>query len=225
MTRTIKEALADGDVTMMLFEPFSAINEVEKELIASLQKGSASVAVINKTDILANEDALTNKTEELKSFGVFETILSTSAVSGSGCDELLNVLRDYAVDGPHYFMEDDYTDQPEKQLVAELIREKLLLNLQQEIPHGTAVEIERFREREGSPVVDIDATIYCEKKSHKGMIIGKGGQMLKTIASAARADVEEMLGTKVNLQCWVKVKESWRDNDTLLNHLGFKKNV
>ena len=140
------------------------------------------------------------------------------------CEELFDALSQYAVEGPHYFDDDAYTDMPEKELVAEVIREKALLFMRDEIPHGIAVVVERFKERPGTDLVDIDVNIYCERESHKGMVIGKGGAMLKKIASAARADCEEFLGCRVNLQCWVKVKADWRDNEFLLNNFGFKQN-
>ena len=144
-------------------------------------------------------------------------------MDGSGAEELLRTLATYAAPSPHYFPDDSYTDMPEKALVAEILREKMLLNLRDEIPHGIAVTVERFKEREDKDLVDIDVNIYCEKKSHKGMVIGKGGAMLKKIASQARVECEEFLGTKVNLQCWVKIKDDWRDNDFLLNNFGFQK--
>ena len=149
-------------------------------------------------------------------------MLTVSVLADEGCDALLEELRAYAVPGPHYFPDDAYTDMPEKALVSEVIREKMLLNLRDEIPHGIAVTVERFKERTDKNIIDIDVNIYCERKSHKGMVIGKGGQMLKKIASQARADCEEFLGAKVNLQCWVKVKDDWRDSDFLLNDFGFR---
>ena len=137
---------------------------------------------------------------------------------------LFDALSRYAVEGPHYFDDDAYTDMPEKELVAEVIREKALLFMRDEIPHGIAVVVERFKERPGTDLIDIDVNIYCERESHKGMVIGKGGAMLKKIASAARADCEEFLGCRVNLQCWVTVKSDWRDNEFMLNNFGFKQN-
>ena len=132
-------------------------------------------------------------------------------------------METFAVPGPHFFPDDSITDLPEKVIAAEIIREKLLTNLYDEIPHGTAVVIEKFKERPDKNLIDIDAEIFCEKKSHKGMIIGKGGVMLKKIATEARLEIEDFLGVRVNLQCWVKVKDDWRDNDFLLNNFGFEK--
>ena len=155
--------------------------------------------------------------------GVFDAVRTISAKDGTGCEELLEDLRRYATPGPHYFDDDAFTDMPEKELVAELIREKLLLFMRDEVPHGVAVTVESFKERPDKDLIDISVEICCERKSHKGMIIGKGGQMLKKIASAARTDCEELLGTHINLQCWVKVREGWRDSERLLDDLGFAK--
>ena len=163
--------------------------------------------------------------EELKALGVFDDIYTISVRDNDGCEVLFDALSRYAVEGPHYFDDDAYTDMPEKELVAEVIREKALLFMRDEIPHGIAVVVERFKERPGTDLIDIDVNIYCERESHKGMVIGKGGAMLKKIASAARADCEEFLGCRVNLQCWVKVKSDWRDNEFLLNNFGFKQNT
>lgn len=224
MTQAVNRTLGDADVVVMLFEPVAPLNEVEQELIQSIKgQDVPAIAVVNKVDAIKDKAEVEVKCAEVRALDAFEHVLAVSAATGDGCGELLALLGGYALEGPHYFSDDEYTDQPEKQLVAEIIREKLLLHLQQEIPHGTAVEVQRFKERESAPIVDIEATIYCERKSHKGMIIGKGGQMLKTIASEARGDIEEMLGAKVNLQCWVKVKEDWRDNEFLLNNFGFEK--
>ena len=166
---------------------------------------------------------LENVMQFLEELGVFRGVLPLCVSEDRGCTELLDALLPFAVESPHYFPDDAYTDMPEKALVAEVLREKMLLNLRDEIPHGTAVTVERFKERGDKDIIDIDVNIYCEKKSHKGMIIGKGGQMLKKIASEARVECEEFLGARVNLQCWVKIKDDWRDNDFLLNNFGFQK--
>lgn len=221
MARATTDSLGEGDVVLMLFEPKEALRPVELEMAQSLKNGAAALAVINKADTVKMGEEIIQKMEEIKGLGVFQKVLVTSATTGEGCDALLQELNEYAVEGPHFFADDVFTDQPEKQLVAEIIREKLLLFLQEEIPHGTAVEVERFKERDGGKIIDIDATIYCEKKSHKGIVIGKNGQMLKQVATAARQDCEQMLGAKVNLQCWVKVRDRWRDNESLLNRMGF----
>lgn len=223
MTQTAAASLKDVDVTMMLFEPAGEFTDAELTMVKALQKGGPAIAVINKVDLLDNFAALEARKKQLEEFGCFDHIVTISAKDGTGCDELFAMLKPYGNEGPHYFDDDAFTDMPEKELVAELVREKALLFLREEVPHGIAVVVERFKERPDKDLIDIDVDIYCEHKSHKGMIIGKGGQMLKKIASAARMDIEELLGVKVNLQCWVKVREDWRDNELQLNSLGFAK--
>ena len=223
MTQTAAASLKDVDVTMMLFEPAGEFTDAELTMVKALQKGGPTIAVINKVDLLDNFAALEARKKQLEEFGCFDHIVTISAKDGTGCDELFAMLKPYGNEGPHYFDDDAFTDMPEKELVAELVREKALLFLREEVPHGIAVVVERFKERPDKDLIDIDVDIYCERKSHKGMIIGKGGQMLKKIASAARMDIEELLGVKVNLQCWVKVREDWRDNELQLNSLGFAK--
>ena len=223
MTQTAAASLKDVDVTMMLFEPAGEFTDAELTMVKALQKGGPAIAVINKVDLLDNFAALEARKKQLEEFGCFDHIVTISARDGTGCDELFAMLKPYGNEGPHYFDDDAFTDMPEKELVAELVREKALLFLREEVPHGIAVVVERFKERPDKDLIDIDVDIYCERKSHKGMISGKGGQMLKKIASAARMDIEELLGVKVNLQCWVKVREDWRDNELQLNSLGFAK--
>lgn len=223
MTQTAAASLKDVDVTMMLFEPAGEFTDAELTMVKALQKGGPVIAVINKVDLLDSFAALEARKKQLEEFGCFDHIVTISAKDGTGCDDLFAMLKPYGNEGPHYFDDDAFTDMPEKELVAELVREKALLFLREEVPHGIAVVVERFKERPDKDLIDIDVDIYCERKSHKGMIIGKGGQMLKKIASAARMDIEELLGVKVNLQCWVKVREDWRDNELQLNSLGFAK--
>ena len=223
MTQAAAASLKDVDVTMMLFEPAGEFTDAELTMVKALQKGGPAIAVINKVDLLDNFAALEARKKQMEDFGCFDHIVTISAKDGTGCDDLFAMLKPYGNEGPHYFDDDAFTDMPEKELVAELVREKALLFLREEIPHGIAVVVERFKERPDKDLIDIDVDIYCERKSHKGMIIGKGGQMLKKIASAARMDIEELLGVKVNLQCWVKVREDWRDNELQLNSLGFAK--
>ena len=223
MTQTAAASLKDVDVTMMLFEPAGEFTDAELTMVKALQKGGPAIAVINKVDLLDNFAALEARKKEIEDFGCFDHIVTISAKDGTGCDDLFAMIKPYGNEGPRYFDDDAFTDMPEKELVAELVREKALLFLREEVPHGIAVVVERFKERPDKDLIDIDVDIYCERKSHKGMIIGKGGQMLKKIASAARMDIEELLGVKVNLQCWVKVREDWRDNELQLNSLGFAK--
>ncbi len=224
MGKAASDSIAEVDAALMLFEPYGELNESELQMIADLKaKKVPSIGVINKTDTLKNEQDLQQRKEQLAEFGLFETITAVSVRADEHCEELFDLLKPYAIEGPHYFPDDAYTDMPEKALVAEVLREKMLLHLRDEIPHGVAVTVERFKERADKDLIDIDVNIYCERKSHKGMIIGKGGQMLKRIASEARVECEEFLGAKVNLQCWVKIKDDWRDNDFLLNNFGFQK--
>lgn len=223
MVKTVEDTVGDGDVTLMVFEPYGDLTEAEMGLVQEIRTSrTPAVAVVNKTDCLKKAADLNVRRQFLEGLGVFREIVGASAVERQGLDALLDLLEGYAAPGPHYFPDDAYTDLPEKAIVAELVREKLLLNLRDELPHGTAVSVERFHEREDGGLVDIEVTIFCEKKSHKGMVIGRGGAMLKKIASAARADCEEFLGQRVNLQCWVKVKDDWRDNDFYLNNFGFR---
>lgn len=223
MTQTAAASVKDVDVTMMLFEPSGEFTEAETTMIEALCKSGPAIAVINKVDLLRGFAELEARRQQIESLGVFENVYTISAKDGTGCDELLESLAKYGTEGPHYFDDDAFTDMPEKELVAELIREKLLLFMRDEVPHGVAVTVESFKERTDKDLIDISVEICCERKSHKGMIIGKGGQMLKKIASAARADCEELLGTQINLQCWVKVREGWRDSERLLDDLGFAK--
>ena len=223
MSKTATGSITDVDVTLMLFEPYGELNEAELGLVADIKASHGpAVAVINKTDTLKAKTDLAVRAQQLNELGVFDQVRAISVKDDEGCEELFEVLAAYAQEGPHYFPEDAYTDMPEKALVSEIIREKMLLNLYDEIPHGIAVTVERFKERPDRNIIDIDVNIYCERKSHKGMVIGKGGQMLKKIATQARLDCEEFLGAKVNLQCWVKVKDDWRDSDFLLNDFGFR---
>ena len=222
MSKTAVDSIADVDVTLMLFEPYGEFTEPELALIEDIRAAHGpALAVINKTDTLKAPQDREIRARQLEQLEIFDKVLAVSVLADEGCEQLLEELRAYAVPGPHYFPDDAYTDMPEKTLVAEVIREKMLLNLRDEIPHGIAVTVEKFKEREDKNLIDIDVNIYCERESHKGMIIGKGGQMLKKIASQARVDCEEFLGAKVNLQCWIKVKD-WRNSDFLLNSLGFR---
>lgn len=224
MVKTVEETIGDGDATLMLFEPYGQLNEAELSLIEEIKSGKMpAFAAVNKSDCLKKQEDMVERIEMIKSLGAFEKVSSICVTEKKGVDQLLDDLDACAAPGPHYFPEDAYTDLPEKAIVAELVREKLLLNLRDELPHGTAVLVESFKERTDKDIIDIDIIIYCEKKSHKGMVIGKDGTMLKKIATQSRLDCEDFLGTKVNLQCWVKVKDDWRDNDFYLNNFGFGK--
>ena len=220
MVNVVKESVADVDAVMLLVEPIANIGRQEEELIARIKEtGVPAILVINKIDTV-------EKTELLEVMALysaahdFDAIIPMSDKNGEGIDELLAELEKYAQEGPQLFPDDMICDQPEKQICAELVREKLLLCLDKEIPHGTAVEVTRFSERDNG-IIDLDVTIYCEKASHKGIIIGKQGAMLKKIGELARADIEAFMGTKVFLQTWVKVKENWRDSTAQLRNFGF----
>ncbi len=225
MQKTSLTSIEEVDVVLMLFEPFGEINEAEKELVEGIKaKKVPAIAAVNKTDKMSKLTQLHERINYIKELSVFDEVYAISAKNNEGCEAVLDKINEYAVLGVHYFPSDAYTDMPEKVIVAELMREKILLNLRDELPHGTAVTVESFKERQNrsGEIIDIDVNIYCEKKTHKGMIIGKNGAMLKTIASQAREDCEKMLDCKVNLKCWVKIKDDWRDNDFLLNNFGFK---
>ncbi len=220
MVSVVRESVADVDGVLLLVEPVAAIGAQEEALLERLGEGGAPVIlVINKIDTVERPRLLEVMGVYAARFA-FAAIVPVSAKTGEGLDELLDEMDKFAAEGPHFFPDDMITDQPERQICAELLREKLLQCLDKEIPHGTAVELTRFTEREDG-VVELEATIYCEKDSHKGIIIGKKGAMLKKIGELARADMEAFLGTKVYLQTWVKVKENWRDSAALLRNFGF----
>ncbi|MBR1457705.1 MAG: GTPase Era [Oscillospiraceae bacterium] len=220
MVNVVRESVADVDCVLLLVEPIASIGPQEEALIARLKEaGVPAILVINKIDTV-DKARLLEVMAVYAAAHAFDAILPISARTGDGLDELLDELGKYAEEGPHLFPEDMITDQPERQICAELVREKLLKCLDKEIPHGTAVEITRFHEREDG-IIELEATIYCEKDSHKGIIIGKKGAMLKKIGELAREDIEELLGAKVYLQTWVKVKENWRDSVAQLRNFGF----
>ena len=220
MVNTVRESIADVDATILVVEPIASIGAQEEGLIEKI-KGSKCPAIlaINKIDTV-EKDSLLEVIALYSQVGIFDAIIPISAKTGDGVEDLLKTCEKYSVESPFLFDEELTTDQPERQVMAEIIREKLLWNLDKEIPHGTAVEITRFSERD-SGVIDIDATIYCEKASHKGIIIGKQGAMLKKISTMARTDCEKFMGTKVYLTTWVKVKENWRDSDFLVRNFGY----
>lgn len=221
MVNITKESIADVDLTILMVEPIASMGPQEEALIQQLQSQKCpTVLAINKIDSLAKEELL-SVIDVYSKAGNFQAIIPISAKTGDGVDLLLEVCEKYAVEGPFLFPDDITTDQPERQVMAEIIREKLLWCLEREIPHGTAVEITKFSERDNG-IIDLDATIYCEKPNHKGIIIGKHGEMLKKISSMSRADCEKFMGTKVYLTTWVKVKENWRDSDFLIRNFGYR---
>jgi len=220
MVRVVRENVSHVEAVMLLVEPINHIGAQERQLLEWIRKsGAPTVLVINKIDTV-RKDALLAVMETYAAAHAFDAVLPISAKTGDGVEGLLEVLAQYAAPGPQLFPDGQVSDQPDKQIVAEIVREKLLLHMDREIPHGTAVEVTRFTERD-SGVIDLDVTIYCEKASHKGMIIGKNGKMLKTVATAAREEIEAFMGTKVFMQTWVKVKEKWRDSDYQLRNFGY----
>ena len=220
MVNVVKESVADVDAVLLLVEPVAAIGPQEEELIERLKStGAPAILVINKIDTVDKTRLLSVMALYAQAFD-FDAVIPVSAKTGEGLEELMDEMEKYAVEGPHLFPEDMITDQPERQICAELVREKLLKCLDKEIPHGTAVEVTKFSERDNG-IIDLEVTIYCEKDSHKGIIIGKKGAMLKKIGELARTDIEAFMGTKVYLQTWVKVKENWRDSLAQLRNFGF----
>ena len=220
MVNVVRESVADVDLVLLLVEPVAEIGPQEQALMERISAaGAPAVLVINKIDTVDKTRLLAVMSAYSAVFG-FDAIIPLSAKTGEGVDELMDEMEKFAVEGPHLFPDDMITDQPERQICAELVREKLLTCLDKEIPHGTAVEVTKFSERDNG-IIDLEVTIYCEKESHKGIIIGKKGSMLKRIGELARADIEEFMGTKVYLQTWVKVKENWRDSMASLRNFGF----
>lgn len=221
MDKIVEVSVADNmDAVVLMVEPIAHIGKQEEALMQMIRaSGAPGVLAINKCDTVKKEELLAVIAAYSEAFD-FEEIVPISAKTGEGVEELLKVLRAYAQEGPQLFPDDMVTDQPDRQIVAEIVREKLLYCLEHEIPHGTAVEVTRFIERDDE-VIELDVTIYCERASHKSIIIGKGGSMLKKIGEMARKDVERYMGTKVFLQSWVKVKENWRESDSMLRNFGY----
>ena len=220
MVNVTKDSIADVDATILVVEPIPSIGPQEEGLIEQIKgRKCPAILAINKIDTVEKEGLL-EVIALYSQTGAFDAIIPISAKTGDGVEDLLQTCETYAIESPFLFPEDVTTDQPERQVMAEIIREKILWNLDREVPHGTAVEITKFSERDNG-IIDIDATIYCEKASHKGIIIGKRGDMLKKISSQARADCEKFMGTKVYLTTWVKVKENWRDSDFLVRNFGY----
>ncbi len=223
MVKQVSESVADVDCAVLVTEAFGEIYHAEKELIEALKSQHIpAILAMNKIDLLEDKSAMLPKLLEFQKLYDFEEIIPISVRDNDGIDILMKAIKDQAVEGPHFFEEDTLTDQPEKVIAGEIIREKVLKNMRDEIPHGTAVIIERMREREGkSNIIDIDATILCEKSSHKGMIIGKQGSMLKKIGSEARLEIEAFMDCKINLKLWVKIREDWRNSSSAMRDLGF----
>ena len=222
MVKVVTSSLSDVDCALLLVEPIPHVGGPELALIQRIQEEKIpAILCINKIDTIEKAELLPVIAAYNEAWGGFDAIIPLSAHTGDGLDELMKELSKYAEEGPQLFPDGETSDQPERQVVGELVREKLLLCLDKEIPHGTAVEITRFSERD-SGVIDVEAVIYCEKASHKGIIIGKQGAMLKKISTMARHDIEKFMGTKVYLETWVKVKENWRDNMNYVRSFGYR---
>lgn len=221
MIKAVGDSISGVDAALFVVEPEGELRAAEKELIERFKREKLPVVLaINKVDTVAEKEKLMAKILEMSSLYNFEAVVPVSAIKGTNMDELVSELEKLAEESVFFFPEDTLTDQPERVIAAEIIREKILRNLDKEIPHGTAVSIEKMREREDGGIMDIDAVIYCEKDSHKGIIIGKKGAMLKKISTRAREDMERFFCCKINLQCWVKVKEGWRNKEGLIHNFG-----
>ena len=220
MVKVVRQSVADVDGVVLLVEPIANIGPAEEELIARIKAlGAPAALVINKIDTVEKEALLAVIATYSQAYD-WDAVVPISARTGEGVEDLLKVLSAWIPEGPQLFPEDVVTDQPERQIMAEIVREKLLRSLDKEIPHGTAVEVTRFSQREDG-IIDCHVTIYCEKASHKGIIIGKQGAMLKKISTQAREDMEAFMGAKVYLETWVKVKENWRDNSAAIQNFGY----
>ncbi len=232
MNKAVGEGMADVDVAVLVVEAVTRFKSdgetlppAELELIKELKRRKLkAVLVINKIDLLEKKEELLNIIIRYNEQFPFDAVIPLSARTGDGVDLMIEELNKFSKVSPHYFDDDDVTDQPDRVFVAELIREKLLRTLDKEVPHGIAIDLEKFVERDtvnGEPIVEIEATVICEKASHKGIIIGKNGETLKKVGSLARRDIEEFFGIKANLKLWVKVKEDWRNRQGLIRSFGF----
>ena len=221
MIKAVENSISDVDACLLVVEPRGELRPAEEQLIKRFNKEKIpAVLAINKIDTVPDKSELMERIMTFSKLYDFEAIVPVSATGGSGMNDLLDELMKLAFESEHFFPDDTLTDQPEKVIASEIIREKMLRLIDKEIPHGTAVAIERFHERDDADIIDIDATIYCEKESHKGIIIGKNGDMLKKVLTRARIDLEKMLGCKVNLKCRVKVKDDWRNREGLIHNFG-----
>ena len=221
MLNTVKESVSDIDAVVFMQDCTKKINEQELNLLKSMNASKMPVIlVLNKIDLLKNKNDLAPMIAELTSKAEFQAIVPVSVTENNGVDIVIDEIIKLAEESPHFFPDDMITDQPEKVLAAEMIREKLLMLLNDEVPHGIAVGVEEMSEREDKDILDISAVIYCEKESHKGIVIGKGGAMLKKASTAARVELEDFFQIKVNLKCWVKVKEDWRNREGIIRNFG-----
>ena len=223
MLNQIKDSVTDVDVALLVTDPVGKILPTEQMFLQRFrQLRIPAILVINKIDALPKKELMMEKISAFSQQFPFDAVVPISALTGEGVDQLQKELVHYVKEGPHFFPDDEITDQPERAIAAEMIREQLLNCLNEEVPHGVAVTIEQMEEREHQSMLDIQAVIYCERSSHKGIIIGKQGSMLKKVASQARREMEAFFGVKINLQCWVKVKEDWRNRLGAIYDLGFR---
>ena len=223
MVKSIRQSVDDVDCAILMADVTKKLSSIEQDLIRSFaSRGTAVVLLLNKVDLLKDKSEILKIIQQYSELYDFEEIIPISVKNRINTDRIMPVLERFAVEGEHFFPDDIATDRTERFMCSEIVREKILRAMQEEIPHGTAVDVEKFKTRMkgDTEIVDISVVIICEKDSHKGMIIGKGGERLKQIASAARTDMEDLLGTKVNLQCFVKVKEDWRNRERVISDLG-----
>ncbi|MBQ7783527.1 MAG: GTPase Era [Oscillospiraceae bacterium] len=228
MNKAVKDSVTGIDAIVYMADVTKRINDIDTNALESFGKGKIPVILLlNKIDLLSDKGAAAEKIAEFSQLGDFKAVIPVSVSENDGIDILMEEITAMAVESPHYFPDDSVTDQPEKVIMAEMVREKVMLLMRDEIPHGIAVTIERLNEdvtRSGEDILNIEATIFCERDSHKGMIIGKGGAMLKKIGQLAREELEEFFRIKVNLQLWIKVKEDWRNREGLIRNFGLSGN-
>lgn len=221
MVKTVNESICDVDVAVLVTDMAKEVFSSELKLIESINKSKIpAVLLINKIDTVENKEEILGRIAMFTELCDFAAVIPASVINNDGVDILMTELEKFAFESPHFFPDDALTDQPERVIVAEIIREKVLNLMHDEIPHGIAVSIDLMKERENG-IIDINATIICERDSHKGMVIGKGGAMLKKIGSLARVEAESFLDAKINLQCWVKVKNDWRNKEQIIKQFGF----
>ncbi len=227
MNKTVKDSVTDVDLILMVADAAKNIDDIDKSIIASFKKKDNVILILNKIDLISEKEQIAVKIAEFSALYNFNAIIPISVTENDGIDIVWEETKKYAVEGPHYFPDDSLTDQPERVLASEIIREKILNLMHDEVPHGIAVTVEEMKERvdrSGDDILDISAVIFCERESHKGMVIGKNGTMLKKIGQLAREDLENFFEIKVNLQCWVKVKEDWRNKEALIRNFGLSNN-
>ena len=227
MNKTVKDSVTDVDLILMVADVNKKVTDIDKDIIKGFRKNDNVVLVLNKIDLVKDKENIALKIAEFSSLYDFKAIIPISVLQDDGIEIVWKEIKKYVVEGPHYFPDDSLTDQPERVLAGEIIREKILNLMHDEVPHGIAVTVEEMSERvnkNDEDILDISAVIYCERDSHKGMVIGKGGAMLKQIGKLAREDLESFFEIKVNLQCWVKVKEDWRNKEGLIRNFGLSNN-